>query len=145
MRVIDAMFGALGLMVLAGTGYAAASSDLVTGQPVLAQSMEGGEMERYQGRDDDRGYDRDYDRGEAQEHGRMPAADTSNGAAGAAARPITMQDAIARAGQLGFTRILEAEYEHGRYEVEALDAEGRKVELYFDARTGALLKQGYDD
>lgn len=136
MRMIDALFGALGLVVLTGTAYAAASSDLMTGQPVLAQSMEGGEMERHDG-----------EAGEAYEHGGVPGANAGSAGSAAAAtgQPLTLQDAIARAGQLGFTRILEAEYEHGRYEVEALDAQGRKVELYFDAQDGRLLKQGYDD
>jgi uncharacterized membrane protein YkoI len=136
---MDAMVGALGLMVLAGTGYAAASSDLVTGQPVLAQSMEGSGSERHE--------DEGREHGEAYEHGRtVPGNGTGAASSGtAASQPLTLQDAIARAGQLGYTRILEAEYEHGRYEIEALDAQGRKVELYFDAQTGNLLRQGYDD
>lgn len=40
----------------------------------------------------------------------------------------------------GYGNITEFEYEHGRYELEATDPEGRRVELEIDARTGLIVK-----
>ena len=40
----------------------------------------------------------------------------------------------------GYSAVTKVEHEHGRYEVKAHDAEGRKVELYVRPETGKLLK-----
>jgi uncharacterized membrane protein YkoI len=38
--------------------------------------------------------------------------------------------------------VRDLEWDHGRWEVEATDAEGRRVELYVDATTGAVVRGG---
>jgi hypothetical protein len=46
-------------------------------------------------------------------------------------------------------KVLEIELERGRYDVEMLDGQGRKVEAYLDPATGEVLPyrddDGYDD
>lgn len=158
MRLIDAAFGALGLVLLTGTAYAAMDSDLTGARPTPVQM----EHEGFEAPEGAEGYE-GYERHEADEYSRagglLPqavaqSADTSQAGqttggqttgGNAATQPLSLQDAIARVGAMGYTRILEAEYEHGRYEIEALDDQGRKVEIYLDAQTGQTLKQGYDD
>ncbi|MEQ8603111.1 MAG: PepSY domain-containing protein [Marivibrio sp.] len=161
MRLIDAAFGALGLVLAAGTAYAALDSDLTAARPTPVQI----EHDGFEAPEGDEGYDRrdGYEDREEEEYGRsggpIPQASAQNGQDGAGqtggtqsgegaqptAQPLSLQDAIARTGAMGYTRVLEAEYEHGRYEIEALDDQGRKVEIYLDAQTGQTLKQGYDD
>lgn len=46
---------------------------------------------------------------------------------------------------MGYTAITEIEYENGRYEVKATDADRLRVELYIDAVSGDLLKVERDD
>jgi len=167
MRLIDATFGALGLVLLAGTAYAAMDSDLTGARPTPVQmerdgfeAPEGDERyEGYEGYEDQERYEaRGEDatgRADGQSRPWLAQTDQNGGTqagpapssvdAQSAARPLTLQDAIARVGAMGYTRILEAEYEHGRYEIEALDDQGRKVEIVLDAQTGQTLKQGYDD
>jgi hypothetical protein len=43
--------------------------------------------------------------------------------------------------KLGITNPIKIEREHGRIEIKHRDAQGRIVETYFDAATGAVLKQ----
>lgn len=155
MRLIDAAFGALGLVLLTGTAYAAMDSDLTGARPTPVQ-MERDGFEAPEGAE---GYE-GYEEHDEDEYGRaggltrqaiaqtgQTGSDPAQGAdtIQATAQPLSLQDAIARVGAMGYTRILAAEYEHGRYEVEALDDQGRKVEIYLDAQTGQTLKQGYDD
>ncbi len=40
----------------------------------------------------------------------------------------------------GYSAFTEIEFENGRYEIEATDANGRRVEVYVDAATGVILK-----
>lgn len=122
MKIMDAVFGVAGLALLAGTGYAVASTDLPSA---------GGGEHRY---------------AQSQERRLDRAGDDDRSRVGPAAAPqMTLAQAVERAGALGFTSVREAEYEHGRFEIEGFDAQGRKVEIHLDAATGALLKQGYDD
>ena len=44
----------------------------------------------------------------------------------------------------GYTEIKKIELEKGEYEVKARDADGRRVEIYADPRTGEILKSKYD-
>lgn len=130
MRVIDAVFGAVGVMLVAGTGYAVASSDLGGGQPVAGQMQEFGEHSSYRisASSDERRGDRDDD----DRRGAMSA-------------QLSLQDAINKANEMGLGRVIEAEYEHGRYELDVLDAEGRRMEVYIDANDGRMLKKEFDD
>lgn len=50
-------------------------------------------------------------------------------------------DQLTKQGYSGFT---DVELDDGKYELEGRDAEGRKVELDVDARTGAILKVEQD-
>lgn len=85
----------------------------------------------------------------AQQGGAAPMQDgerrADDGRGIAAADAMTLGEAVARAGALGYGPVREAEYEHGRYEIETVDATGRRVELYLDAVTGELLKIDHDD
>ena len=45
----------------------------------------------------------------------------------------------------GYTEIKKIELEKGEYEVKARDADGRRVEIYADPRTGEILKSKYDE
>lgn len=52
-------------------------------------------------------------------------------------------DTLVRA--IGYTEVLEIDAEGPRYEVDARDAEGRKVSIDVDAQTGEVLGVQYDD
>ncbi len=43
-------------------------------------------------------------------------------------------------GQQGYSGFTELELDDGKYELEGRDADGRKVEIDVDARTGAIIK-----
>ena len=58
---------------------------------------------------------------------------------------LSMEAVLARLADEGYRDVTEIEREHGRYEVEARDAEGRRVELHLDARTGDVLKRELED
>lgn len=45
----------------------------------------------------------------------------------------------------GYTEIKKIELEKGEYEVKARDADGRRVEIYADPRTGEILKSKYKE
>lgn len=158
MRLIDATFGALGLVLLTGTAYAAMDSDLSGARATPVQierdgfeALEGDEgRDGYEERDEDdysqtSGLIRQAVAQTAQEESAQDGSAQSGAGAQGAVQPISLQDAIARVEAMGYSRILEAEYEHGRYEIEALDDQGRKVEITLDAQTGQTLKRGYDD
>lgn len=63
----------------------------------------------------------------------------------APAEVIPMEQILAQLKADGYGEIYEVERESGRYEVKAKNQEGRRVELYLDARTGELLKVEDDD
>lgn len=50
--------------------------------------------------------------------------------------------AIAAVYGAGYTAVSELEWEHGAWEVKAVDATGRRVELRVDATTGAVTRRG---
>ena len=52
---------------------------------------------------------------------------------------LSMSEIIARARSLGFSDLSEIELEEGRYCVEALDQDGKRVEVFFDATTGDVI------
>ena len=56
------------------------------------------------------------------------------------------EDAIsARVAELGFTSVEEIELDDGKYEIEAVDAQGREVEIELDAITGEVIELEYED
>ena len=65
--------------------------------------------------------------------------------AGASSPPLAMDEVLARLRTAGYSDFREIEREHGRYEVKGSDADGRRVELYVDARTGEVVKEERDD
>ncbi len=65
--------------------------------------------------------------------------------AGATLPPLTLDEVLARLRTAGYSDFRELERENGRYEVKGSDAEGRRVELYVDARTGEVVKEERDD
>jgi uncharacterized membrane protein YkoI len=52
---------------------------------------------------------------------------------------------LAQLRDQGYVEIDEIERERDRFEVKARDREGRRVELYLDARTGETLKSERKD
>jgi hypothetical protein len=60
-------------------------------------------------------------------------------AASAPAGPqLTIRDIYDRLEAAGYREIREIEYSHGRYEVEARNAQGARVKLYVNAATGTV-------
>jgi uncharacterized membrane protein YkoI len=62
-----------------------------------------------------------------------------------AAPTLTMEQVLAQLRDQGYGEIDEIERERDRFEVKARDREGRRVELYLDARTGETLKSERKD
>ena len=58
----------------------------------------------------------------------------------AVVEPLSVRAILDRVEAQGYRDITEVEREDGRYEVKAVDAEGRRVELKLDARTGEVIK-----
>ena len=52
---------------------------------------------------------------------------------------LPMGAVIAKLKQQGYGEIVEIERERGGYEAEVYDADGRRVELYIDGRSGDIL------
>lgn len=69
-----------------------------------------------------------------------PAAESS-----AEKTELSMEQVIAKVKEQGYSDISEIEREDGRYCVEARDAEGKKVEIYVDAKTGEIVKKDKGD
>ncbi|MFN3614707.1 MAG: PepSY domain-containing protein, partial [Rubrimonas sp.] len=62
-------------------------------------------------------------------------------AAPAAAQTISAEEAIAIAREAGMVEVRDVELDDGReWEIEGRDAQGRKIEVDIDARTGAVIK-----
>lgn len=58
---------------------------------------------------------------------------------------ILSEDAIATVvTELGYTNLDDIELDDGTYELEAVDAEGREVELEVDATTGEILELEFE-
>ena len=76
--------------------------------------------------------------GLAQAQTSPPAATASPAAASAPAQKLSIRDLAERLEAAGYRDILEIDYEHGRYEAKALNAQGAPVKLYVNAQTGAV-------
>ncbi len=55
-----------------------------------------------------------------------------------AAAQLTVRDVYDRMEAAGYRDIREIEWDHGRYEVKASNAQGERVKLYVNATTGAV-------
>ena len=55
-----------------------------------------------------------------------------------AAAQLTIRDVYDRMETAGYRDIREIEWDHGRYEVRASNAQGERVKLYVNATTGAV-------
>ena len=53
---------------------------------------------------------------------------------------MSLQEVLSRLGAAGFHDFEEIERESDKYEVKAIDPQGRRVELYVDPVTGEILK-----
>ena len=53
---------------------------------------------------------------------------------------IPMEQVLTQLKADGYSEFYEVERDGGRYEVKATNQQGRRVELYVDARTGETLK-----
>ncbi|KTD32810.1 hypothetical protein Lnau_2458 [Legionella nautarum] len=51
---------------------------------------------------------------------------------------ITIQQALSTAEKAGYTNIRKIEYEHGKWEVKGLNADGKKFKIEINATTGAI-------
>lgn len=58
---------------------------------------------------------------------------------------LSMDEVLARLRSAGHSDFREIEREHGRYEVKSRNAQGDRVELYVDARSGEIVKEKRDD
>lgn len=58
---------------------------------------------------------------------------------------MTVGEIVRHLTDQGYTRIDEVERERGRYEVEATNPDGRRVELDIDAESGEFLKEERED
>lgn len=58
---------------------------------------------------------------------------------------MPMEQVLVELRAQGYAEVYEIEREKGRYEVEAKNQEGRRVELYLDARTGRILESEEED
>lgn len=83
------------------------------------------------------GSDKDTDR-------RTDSAATA-AAASTSSPQLDLDEVLARLRTVGYSDFREVERENGRYEVNSRNAEGRRVELYVDARTGEVVKEERDD
>lgn len=76
--------------------------------------------------------------GWAQAQGSASTASAAAGVAAAPAQKLSIREIAQRLEAAGYRDILEIDYEHGRYEAKALDAQGAPVKLYVNAQTGAV-------
>jgi len=67
-----------------------------------------------------------------------PAAPQAPAAVTAPAQQLTIRDIYDRVEAAGYRDIREIEWDHGRYEVKASNAQGQRVKLYVNASTGAV-------
>lgn len=58
----------------------------------------------------------------------------------AAADTLSVRAVLDKVEAQGYRDISEVEREHDRYEVKATDADGRRVKIKLDARTGEIVK-----
>ena len=58
---------------------------------------------------------------------------------------MTEEEVAAALEAQGFSDIKKMELEKGEYEVKARDADGKRVEIYLDPRTGEILDSKYKE
>lgn len=68
----------------------------------------------------------------------QPSAPAAPAAQAPAAAQLTVRDVYDRMETAGYRDIREIEWDHGRYEVKASNAQGERVKLYVNATTGAV-------
>lgn len=81
--------------------------------------------------------------GIAQAQAPTPAAAPASAAASAAPQ-LTIRDIYDRMEAAGYRDLREIEYDNGRYEVKARNAQGERVKLYVNATTGAVERTRSD-
>lgn len=69
-----------------------------------------------------------------------PAATPSAAAAPASTPALNIRQIYDRLDAAGYRDLREIEWDHGRYEVKARDAQGARVKLDVDGQTGAVLR-----
>lgn len=74
--------------------------------------------------------------GLAQAQGGAPAQPAQ--ASAPAGAPLTIRDIYDRMEAAGYREMREIEWDDGRYEVKARNAQGERVKLYVNAHTGAV-------
>lgn len=57
---------------------------------------------------------------------------------------LSASEIVTKLEARGYANIREVELEGGKYEVKALNAEGKPVELYADLHTGEILRSKYE-
>lgn len=67
-----------------------------------------------------------------------PQAPAATASAPAAASALTIRDIYDRVEAAGYRDIREIEWDQGRYEVKASNAQDQRVKLYVNATTGAV-------
>ncbi len=67
-----------------------------------------------------------------------PAAPTTASAGVPMAQQLSIRDIYDRVEAAGYHDQQEIEFEHGRYEVKAVNAQGQRVKLTLNAQTGAI-------
>ena len=69
-----------------------------------------------------------------------PAATPAAAAAPASTPVLNIRQIYDRLDAAGYRDLREIEWDHGRYEVKARDAQGARVKLDVDGQTGAVLR-----
>ena len=69
------------------------------------------------------------------------ASQTPTEAPAAEKTELSIEKVIAKVKEQGYSNISEIEREGDRYEIVAKNAEGKKVEVYADAKTGEIVKE----
>ena len=82
--------------------------------------------------------------GTAQAQTATPSAGAPQPAAAAPAPLLNIGEIYQRMVDAGYQDIREIEFDDGRYEVKARDAEGQRVKLYVSARSGEIEHSRFD-
>lgn len=73
------------------------------------------------------------------------SAGTLQPTAAAPAPLLTIGDIYDHVVQAGYQDVRQIEFDDGRYEVDARDAQGQRVELHLNAKTGKIEHSHFDD
>ena len=58
---------------------------------------------------------------------------------------LTAQQVVAALQAAGYRNVHDLEFEHGRWEADAVNAAGQRVELHINPYTGAIERERLDD